>query len=102
MHPGDHLGQRERFGHVVIAAHGQAGQFVLQRVARRQEEDGHPEPVGPQPPGHLQAVEVGQHDVEDHEVRWILLGLGQRLSPGYRLVDREPLVAQRRRHRIDD
>ncbi len=102
MHPGDHLGQREGLRHVVVAADGEAGQLVLQGVARRQEEDRHPQPVRTQPPGDLESVEVGQHDVEDHEVRRILLGLRQGLAPGHRFVDREALVAQRRRHRIDD
>ena len=58
--------------------------------------------VGAEPPGHLEAVEVGQHHVEDDEVGRVLLGLGQGLAAGHRLVDGEPLVAQRRRHRVDD
>ena len=78
MHPGDQLGQRERLGHVVVATDGQAGQLVLQRVAGGEEEDGDPDAVGPQAPGDLEAVEVGQHHIEDDEVRRILLGLGQR------------------------
>ena len=102
VHAGDHLGQGERLGHVVVAADGQAGQLVLERVAGGEEEDGHADAVGAESPGHLEPVEVGQHHVEDDEVRRVLLGLGQRLAPGHRLVDREPLVAQRRRHRIDD
>ena len=73
-----------------------------ERVARGQEEDGDPHAVGAQAAGHLEAVEVGQHHVEDDEVGRVLLGLGQGLAPGHGLVDGEPLVAQRRRHRIDD
>ena len=72
--PGDDLGQGERLGHVVVAADGQAGHLVLDGVAGGEEEDGHPDPVGPQPPGHLEPVEVGQHDVEDDQVGRVLLG----------------------------
>ena len=59
-------------------------------------------PSAAQAPGHLEPVEVGQHHVEDDEVRRIVLGLRQRTPPGGRLVHREPFVAQRRGHRIDD
>ena len=102
MHPGDDLGQREGLGHVVVATDGEPGQLVLQGVARGQEQDGHAQAVGAQPPGYLEAVEVGQHHVEDHQVRRVLLCLRQRLAACHRLVDREPLVAQRCRHCIDD
>ena len=102
VHPGDDLGQCEGLGDVVVAADGQAGQLVLQRVAGREEEDGHADPVGPQAPGHLDAVEVGQHHVEDHEVRRVAWAWASALPPGDRLVDREALVAERGRHRIDD
>ena len=98
----DQLGQRERLGDVVVAADGQTRQLVLQRVAGSQEEDGDPNPVGPQAPGDLEPVEVRQHHVEDDEVRGIVLGLRQRLTPGGRLVHREPFVPQRRGHCVDD
>ena len=102
MHPGDDFSEREGLGHVVVTTNGEPGQLVLQGVTRRQEKDGDAQTVGAQPPGHLEAVEVGQHHVEDHEVGRILLCLCQRLAAGHRLVDREPLVAQRCCHRIDD
>ena len=100
--PGDDLGQREGLGDVVVAAHGEAGQLVLERVARGQEEDGDAHAVGAQAAGDLESVEVGEHDIEDDEVGRILLGLGECLAPRHGLVDGEPLVAQRRGHCIDD
>ena len=75
--PGDQLGQGEGLGDVVVPADGQARQLVLQGVAGGQEEDGDPHPVGAQAPGDLEAVEVGQHHIEDDQVRRIVLGLGQ-------------------------
>ena len=98
----DDLGQGERLGDVVVAPDGQTGQLVLQRVASGEEEDGDAKPVGTQAPGHLETIQVGQHDVEDQEVGRVFLGLRQGLAPRRRLVDGEPLVAQRRRHCIDD
>ena len=102
MHPGDHLGEGEGLGDVVVATDGQTGQFVLEGVLGREEQHRHPDTVGAQATGHLEPVEVGQHDVEDHQVRRVLLGLGQRLAARRRLVHGEPLVTQRGGHRIDD
>ena len=99
---GDDLGQRERLRDVVVTADRQAGQLVVERVAGGEEEHRRPDAVGPEPPGDLEPVEVRQHHVEHDQVRRPVLGHGQGAAPGRRLVDVEPLVAQRRRDRVDD
>ena len=100
--PGHDLGQGEGLGHVVVAADGEAGHLVLDGVAGGEEEDRDTDAVGPQPPGDLEAVEVGQHDVEDDEVGRVLLGGGQGQAAVDRLVDAESLVAERGGHGVDD
>ena len=59
-------------------------------------------PVGPQPAGDLQAVEVGEHHVEDDEVGRVLLGRRQGQAAVDRLVDVEALVAERGGDGVDD
>ena len=71
--PCDHLGQSERLGHVVVAADGEAGHLVLDRVAGGEEEDGALHAVRAEAAGDLEAVEVGEHDVEDDQVGRMLL-----------------------------
>ncbi len=45
LHPGDHLGQAERLGHVVVTAGAKGVDLVLHCVPRREEEDGGLEPA---------------------------------------------------------
>jgi hypothetical protein len=66
--PGQHLLQAERLGHVVVAAGGDARHPVLHRVPGGQEEHAHLRYLGPEPAHDLDAVEVGEHDVEHHRV----------------------------------
>ena len=72
--PGDQLLEGERLGDVVVAAGGQAGDPVLDGVAGGQEHDGYVGVGGAHPAQHLEAVEVGQHHVEDDGVGPELLG----------------------------
>ncbi len=58
-------------------------------------------PSSAEPPGHLDAVEVGQHDVEDDQVRWVVFGLTESGAAVGRLFDVEPLVAKRCRDGVD-
>ncbi|HEY3017228.1 MAG TPA: hypothetical protein VGJ23_00210, partial [Gaiellaceae bacterium] len=53
MHPCDGLLDAERLRHVVVGTHRQAVHLGFGRVARRQEEDRHPQLVGSEPPLHL-------------------------------------------------
>ena len=102
MHPGHDFGEGERFGHVVVAADGEARHLVLDGVAGGEEEDGDVDAVGPQPSRHLQAVEIGEHDVEDDEIGRTFLGGGQGQTAVDGLFDPEALVAEGGRHRVDD
>jgi len=52
--------------------------------------------------GDLEAVEVGQHYVEDDDVGAEVLGALQRLLSVGRLLDREVLVAQGHRQHVGD
>ena len=65
---GHHLLEAERLGDVVVAADGQALDLVVDRVPRREEDDGQLPAGVAQPPGDREAVHVGEHDVEDDEV----------------------------------
>ena len=67
--PRDDLLEAERLGDVVVAARRDAGDAVLDGVLGGEEKDGHIG-VGPaHPPQHLEAVDVREHDVEEHDVR---------------------------------
>src|ERR1700722_2101659 len=48
LHPGDHFGQRERFGDVVVPADRQTRQLVVQRVPGGDEENGDVDTVRPE------------------------------------------------------
>ena len=55
-----------------------------------------------EPSADLDAFDVGEHPVEHEEIRLRLGDCFERVAPGVRLVDVIPLVAQRRRDRVDD
>jgi len=65
----DHLLEAERLRHVVVAAQRQAPHRLLGAVARGEEQHRRVVALAPQPPAHLETVDVGQHDVEQQEVR---------------------------------
>src|SRR5690606_38943119 len=67
-HPGDELGEGERFGQVVVGAQGQTLDPVVD--AGRGGEHEHPHDVagGDQFPDQLVTVHTGQVAVEDHHV----------------------------------
>ena len=84
--PGHQLLDAEGLGDVVVA-HAQALDLVLGGVARRQEDDRHLLALVAQAPADLGAVEVGQHDVEHHEVGPEGAHLLERLGAGGRHAD---------------
>ena len=90
---GDDLGESERFRHVVVSADGEPGELVLQRVPGGEEEDRRPHPVGAEPPGHLDPVQVGEHHVEDYQIGRVVLRFPQRRAAVRGLLDLEALVA---------
>ncbi len=67
--PGGDLFHAERLGDVVVAAGADAGHPVLDRVAGGQEQHADRRVECPQPAQHLEAVDVGQPDVEHDDVR---------------------------------
>ena len=78
---GHDLLEAEGLGDVVVAAHREPLDLVLDRVTRGDKDD-RQQPAGlPQPAGHLEPVHVGEHDVEDDEVGVVLRGAGDRRPP---------------------
>ena len=85
--PGHELTGAERLGEVVVGAHGQADDEVGLRIPGGQHQDGDG-PVALDLPAHLEAVEAGEHEVEDDEIgtkgsalvdaRWAIGGDGHR------------------------
>src|SRR5581483_6028630 len=45
-------------------------------------------------PAHLEAVDTGQHDVDEHDVRRVTLERLERLLAGLRLLDHPALVLE--------
>ena len=84
LHPLDQLLDGERLGDVVVDAEAQTLDLVGGRVAGSQEDDRHARAgalVLAQAPGHLEAVEVGQHHVEQDQVGTARLDRGERGPP---------------------
>ena len=63
--PGRELQQAERLDQVVVRAGVQAADPVADLVAGGEHQHGHPDTGLPQPAAQLEAVEAGQHDVQD-------------------------------------
>ena len=102
LYPGDHLGQGEWLGDIVVPTDRQTGQLVRQRVAGGDEQDRNVDAIRPQSASDLESVQSGQHHVEDDEIRRIVLGQGEGIPAGRSLVYFESLVAKARGQRIDD
>jgi hypothetical protein len=80
------LVRRERLDDVVVGAEPQPDDAVGLLAARGQQDDrkarARPALVErPQPPHHLQPVEAGEHQVEDHEVRPAVARQLERVRP---------------------
>ena len=84
--PGQQLVHAERLGDVVVGAGVEGGHLVGLGVAHRQHDDRHLGPA-PQARDHLDAVDAGQAEVEDHHVGVVLGGEAERLLAGRRQVD---------------
>ena len=70
----------ERLGDVVVGAQVQALGLVRGGALGGQQDDRYG-PGGAQLAHDLDAVQVGHHDVQQHHVRAVFLGLAQRLLP---------------------
>ena len=102
--PDDELLDAEGLGHVVVATQGEATQLVVEGVARREEEDREAaaDAVASHALEHLEAAQVGEHDVEDHQVG-PELGHGlERVAAHVRHLDLHALVAQGHGQEVGD
>jgi hypothetical protein len=99
---GDHLLEAERLGDVVVAADGQAGDLVLGGVLGGQEQHRGAGVARAQPPGHVEAVQVGQHHVEHDQVGAVALHGRQRLQAAGGRRHLEPGQAQAGRQQLED
>ena len=100
--PGDDLFQAERLGDVVVAAEGQPGDLVLQRITGGKEQRGRVDAVGAQSAQHPETVHTGHHHVEDHRVRLDFAGQIERRCAISRGVDLEALKFEADRQQFDD
>ena len=84
-HPRQQLFDPERLGDVIIGARVQRLDLVAAAVAAGQHDD---RGLGPaaQPLDHLDTVQIGQTQVEDHQIRWVAGGGGKRFGAGGRHV----------------
>jgi hypothetical protein len=64
---GDHLRSRERLDHVVVGAELQAG-HPIGLLASGREQDDRDRGLGADPADHLEAIQLGQHDVNHGQV----------------------------------
>ena len=93
LHAGDELGGGERLREVVVAAELEPEHPVDLAVAGGEEDHGHLRRL-PQPPAHLEAVDVGQADVEDDEAGAVVLIASSAAFAGGRLQHPEALARQ--------
>jgi hypothetical protein len=87
---------------VVVAADGQAGDLVLGGVLGRQEQHRGAGVARAEPAGDVEAVQVGQHHVQDDQVGAVALGGGERLQPAGGGGHLEPGQAQAGRQQLKD
>ena len=78
LHAGEELREAQRLRDVVVGAELQAADLVGLGAPRGDEEDRHPAELA-DPLDDLPAVEAGQGDVEDHEVRMVVVEPPQRV-----------------------
>ena len=90
---GDELTRRERLGHVVVGADGEADEHVGLLRAGRQHQHRH-RPVALHAAADLEPVEAREHQIEDHEVGPHALAQRDAGVPVVRDLDDEPLGAQ--------
>jgi len=88
-HAGDKLAGREGLREVIVGTELEPNYLVELGIARREHQDGHIALL-PDAAAHLEAVEIGQHDVEEHDVRPALM---ERLEAAFAVLSRENLEA---------
>jgi hypothetical protein len=105
LHPLDELFDAEGLGDVVVAAQPQPLDLVLGGVAGGEEDDWHPRPRPldlAQAAGHLEAVEVGKHDVEHHQVGPLALDGAEGVAPVGHSLHVEAVVGEAHGQQLGD
>jgi hypothetical protein len=72
LHARDELLHRDRLDEVVVGAQLERVDAVVLAAARGDDEDGRPDPLGPDRLDQLPAVELREHEVEDADVRVVV------------------------------
>ena len=101
LDPGDERARVEGLGDVVVRAELQADDRVDVVVARGQHQDGGVAPP-PDLAADLEAVELGKHHVEDHEVRIVPGVAVERVDAVMRGDDREAVLLEVQPDEVDD
>ena len=89
---GEQLRERERLDEVVVGAAVETRDAILDRVPRGQHQHRYPDSGAAQPAAGLEAVQAGQHHVEDDRVVLVRLRHPERVLAVGRHVGGEPLV----------
>ena len=100
-HARQQLAGAEGLGQVVVGAGVERGDLVALLAARRQHDDRHVRPLA-QAPDHLQAVDVGQAEIEDDDVGLARGHLDQAVGAGRRLEEPVALARQGRAQEAPD
>ena len=100
-HAREQLGEAERLDQVVVGAGVEAGDDVELLVARGEDQDREVGPRGAQPPADVDAVDVGQPEVEDDEAD-ALVGGGERRAPARDAAHRVALAVEHAREARGD
>jgi len=100
-HTGHQLARAERLGQVVVGAHLKPHHQVQLGVSGGEHEDGDGA-VPLDAPAHLEAVEAGEHDVEDHQVGTDPLHQRHRRGPVDGHLDLQALAAEAGGHGVGD
>ncbi len=92
--PGKKLGVGEGFGQVVVRSRVESFDPVANGIACCEHQDGRPHAGLPKRPADLEAVEPGQHDVEDDRVVLSRLPSGERVWSLVHHVDGHPFALE--------
>ena len=94
MEAGDELGKRERLGHIVVASGTEPRYPIGQRVARRQEEHRCRDALCPKRLTDVAPICIRQPDVDDQDVRQLVVELVEEVGSGTDPGRVEPLFAK--------
>ena len=94
-HARQQLLEGEGLGQVVVGAGVQTAHAIRYGVARREHQDWRAQPLSPQLAGNLDAVHLGQHHVEHHQVMRAAFGAGQPLEAVVRHFNAVPDIGER-------